>query len=91
MGKFGRSSKTPAPVAAPVSVDPKAATEDTIEEDKAADRLRLAEKRRRGRRSSILSNIGEEDIQASTFGRPSAASSTATSDAIQAPKNFFGS
>lgn len=48
---------------------------DTTEEDKAADRLRLSEKRRRGRRASILSKIGEEEIGAATFGRPAGRSS----------------
>ncbi len=60
---------------------------DTTEEDNAANRLRLAEKRRRGRRSSILSHVGEEDIQAATFGRPAAGSTSA----IRTPKNLFGS
>ena len=84
MGKiasiFGGKTSTPS---APVTI----AEGDTTEEDKAADRLRLAEKRRRGRRASILSNIGEEDIQSATFGRPAAAAS----NALRPPKNLFGS
>ena len=73
MGKFSPSKPNiPAPVvAAPIE-------RDTTEEDKASDRLRLAEKRRRGRRASILSNVGAEDIQSASFGRPAGVASTDT-------------
>ena len=84
MGKFSsKPNIQPLPTLSKNTKD----TPDTTEEDKSADRLRLAEKRRRGRRSSILSHIGEEDIQASAFGRPAAAAS----NAINPPKNLFGS
>ncbi len=78
MGKFSSKPNIPAPVIS---------AKDTTEEDNAAARLRSAEKRRRGRRSSILSNVGDEDIQASAFGRPAASSG----NAIRPPKNLFGS
>ncbi len=78
MGKFSSKPNIPAPVIS---------AKDTTEEDNAANRLRSAEKRRRGRRASILSNIGEEDISSGSFGRPAAASGNAT----RPPKNLFGS
>ncbi len=80
MGKFSPSISTPAPIVTTPEVD-------TTEEDQAAERLRLAEKKRRGRRASILSDIGREDIQSAAFGRPSATAS----NTIQPPQNLFGS
>ena len=59
----------PSPSAAP--------TRDTAKEkaaDDAARRLRLSEKRRRGRRASILSNIDEEEAQLANISRPGAGS-----------------
>lgn len=63
MGKFFSSPKVPK---APALRDEK----DTTEEDKAAERLRLAEKRRRGRRASILGKIGKEEALSTTVERP---------------------
>ena len=69
MGKF--SPKAPKVSAATAAVPTVALTEkDTTEEDKAADRLRLAEKKRKGRRASILSNIDLEEIQSASISRP---------------------
>ncbi len=47
--------------------------EKVKEEDDSARRLRLSEKRRRGRRASILSNISEEEAQLANVSRPGAA------------------
>ncbi len=55
----------PSPSAAP--------TRDPAKEkaaDDAARRTRLSEKRRRGRRASILANISEEDAQLANVSRP---------------------
>jgi len=72
MGKF---SSRPSPVE-PIALAPAAPTADVAEErrkeesDKAGSRLRLAEKRRRGRRASILSDISNEEAQLATTKRP---------------------
>ena len=65
MGKF--FPKPPRVAAAPVT---KSEEEVNVEEDKAADRLRSAEKRRRGRRGSILSKTSEEEALAANVERP---------------------
>jgi len=70
MGKF--SSKPNIPAAPAIDLSEK----DTTEEDNAANRLRIAEKRRKGRRASILSNISKDDIRSTSLGRPSAGSNT---------------
>jgi hypothetical protein len=44
--------------------------------DKAAERVRLAAKKRRGRRASILANISEEEAQLTNISRPGAGSLT---------------
>ncbi len=73
MGKFSSKPKlpprvdlTPAP-----AVDAAASQErSNTEADEAARRLRLSEKRKRGRRSSILSNISEGEADLATIERP---------------------
>lgn len=44
--------------------------------DKAAEQVRLAAKKRRGRRASILANISEEEAQLTNISRPGAGSLT---------------
>ncbi len=44
--------------------------ESNKEADEAAKRLRLSEKRRRGRRASILSNISEKEADFGSVRRP---------------------
>ena len=64
--------KLPAPVSLPA---PKAkAIEKTSGKaaDDAANRLRIAEKRKRGRRASILSDVDEEEAKLATVNRPQA-------------------
>lgn len=72
MGKFfpspSRSSAPPAPSAPQVLTK----TEKVEEEDDSARRTRLSEKRKRGRRASILSNISEEEAQLANVSRPGA-------------------
>ncbi len=71
MGKFSsKGSSAPAPV---LSTSTSTSAEEVVESlDDAARRRRLAEKRRRGRRASILSNIGEKEIQSTNINRPGA-------------------
>lgn len=66
MGKFFPSS--PKPQAPQVL----SKTEKVKEGDDAARRTRLSEKRRQGRRASILSNISEEEAQLTNVSRPGA-------------------
>ncbi len=60
----------------PIVLPPAAPTRDFTAErraeeaDKAAKRQRLSEKRRRGRRASILSNISDEESQLAAVKRP---------------------
>lgn len=69
------SPKPPKP-SAPIVLPPAAPSAKASEErsdigaDEAANRLRLAEKRKRGRRSSILSDISNEEAQSTTVNRP---------------------
>ena len=78
MGKFSSKPK-PQPA---IVLPPAAPTRDFTEErrveeaDKAANRLRLAEKRKRGRRSSILSNISSEEAQLANVERPAGRSAS---------------
>lgn len=51
-------------------------TEIQQEEDQADQLLRAQEKRRKGRRSTILANIGEEEAQLGPVGRPTAGGGT---------------
>ncbi len=72
MGKFS-SKPRPQP---PIVLPPAAPTRDFTaerraeESDKAAGRLRLSEKKRRGRRASVLGNISEEEAQLAAVERP---------------------
>lgn len=68
MGKFFPSSRASTPQAPKVL----AKTEKVKEEDDSARRTRLAEKRRQGRRASVLSNISEEEAQLTNVSRPGA-------------------
>ena len=72
MGKFSSKSRSQPPIvlppAAPTAEASKARSDTGA--DEAAKRLRLAEKRKRGRRSSILSNISSEEAQSATVERP---------------------
>ncbi len=72
MGKFSSKPRSQPPIvlppAAPTAEASKARSDTGA--DEAANRLRLAEKRKRGRRSSILSNISSEEAQSATVERP---------------------
>ncbi|KKL15389.1 hypothetical protein LCGC14_2506080 [marine sediment metagenome] len=69
MGKFFPSpSRTQAPAAPQVL----SKTAKVKEGDDSARRTRLAEKRRQGRRASVLSNISEEEAQLTNVSRPGA-------------------
>ena len=71
MGKFSSKPKLPPRVVLPTpSIQSDASKDATAGE--AARRLRLSEKRKRGRRASILSNISEEEADLTTVGRPRA-------------------
>lgn len=63
MGKFKPKVKKPK-IAAPAKV--------VEEEDTAGDLVRAAEKRRKGRRGTILSAIDEEEAQLAPVSRPGA-------------------
>ena len=66
MGKFAPKPKIPKP-----AITPDFAEQRRIEEsDKAAGRLRSSEKRRRGRRASVLSNTSKEEALAASVERP---------------------
>ncbi len=78
MGKFSSKPKLPPRVDLTPAVDPAASEErSSLAADEAAKRLRLSEKRKRGRRSSILSNISEEEANLATIGRPTGRRSAA--------------
>ncbi len=64
MGKFSGGSSTPQ---APKLITK---TEKVGEEDNSAKLARAAEKRRKGRRASILSNISGEDLESTSISRP---------------------
>ena len=68
MGKFFPSPSPSAPQAPKVLTK----TAKVKEGDDAARRTRLSEKRRQGRRASILSNISEEEAQLTNVSRPGA-------------------
>ena len=72
MGKFSPSSPK---IAAPQVLTK---TEKVKEEDISAKLLRASEKRRRGRRASILSNVSEEDARFASVNRPGADTLAAT-------------
>lgn len=65
-----------APKAKPIILPTPEPTKDFTKERKeeeataAANRLRVSERRKRGRRASILSNISEEEAQSATVSRP---------------------
>ena len=69
MGKFFPSSPRPQTLPAPTVLTK---TEKVKEGDDAARRIRLSEKRRQGRRASILTNISDEETQLSNISRPGA-------------------
>ena len=62
------------PIISPIATPTKEAAKEEVdkEADKAADRLRISEKKKRGRRASILSNISEEEAKLATVERPAA-------------------
>ena len=72
MGKFSSKPRLPPPVvlSAPTPTVEASKERGDTGADEAAKRLRLAEKRKRGRRSSILSNISSEEAQLATVERP---------------------
>ena len=69
MGKFFPSPSTPPTPQAPKVLSK---TAKVKEGDDSARRTRLAEKRRQGRRASVLSNISEEEAQLTNVSRPGA-------------------
>ncbi len=78
MGKFSsifgsKPKPQPAIVLPPAAPSAAASSErSNTEADAAASRLRIAEKRKRGRRASILSDVGEEEAKLATVSRPQA-------------------
>ena len=65
----GSGSKSQAPISVPAPAV-KSKKDIVKEEDKAANRLRVAEERKRGRRAAILSNISSEEAESATVRRP---------------------
>ena len=72
MGKFSSKPKSQPAIVLPPAAPSAAASKERSDTaaDEAARRLRLSEKRKRGRRSSILSNISDEEAQSATVNRP---------------------
>ncbi len=71
MGKFSSKPKLPPRVELAPAVDAAASKRSSdAGADEAARRLRLSEKRKRGRRASILTNISAEEADSATIGRP---------------------
>ncbi len=56
----------------PTTANAKNVVNTSAEADKAATQVRLAAKKRRGRRASILANISEEEAQLTNVSRPGA-------------------
>ncbi|KKK47729.1 hypothetical protein LCGC14_3152250, partial [marine sediment metagenome] len=60
----------------PTTANAKNVVNTSAEADKAATQVRLAAKKRRGRRASILANISEEEAQLTSIRRPGASALT---------------